>query len=91
MNDKETYILLPVLQKYEQSLERISLFICILPKKSYFRMLQVILDAVNLFRGGTNFAIVFGDDVIMTIICYYLDFKLAYFVEHNISYQPCKF
>ena len=47
-------------------LKEFQFFICILPKKSYFRMLQVILDVVNLFRGGTNFAIVFGDDVIMT-------------------------
>ena len=51
---------------YQNFKKEFHFFICILPKKSYFRMLQVILDVVNLFRGGTNFAIVFGDDVIMT-------------------------
>ena len=25
------------------------------------------------------------------VICYCRAFKLAYFVEHNISYQPCKY
>ena len=39
------------------------------------------------FLGGPNFAIAFGNDV----ICYCWAFKLAYFVEHDISYQPSKF
>ena len=35
-----------------------------------------------------NFAIVFSNDIIMTS---FIIVKLSYFVEHNISYQPCKF
>ena len=39
------------------------------------------------FRGGHNFSIVFGNDV----ICYCWAFKLKDFVEHNISYLSRKF
>ena len=35
------------------------------------------------FRGGPNFAIIFGDDVITTSFVITGLFKLAYFIEHN--------
>ena len=40
---------------------------------------------------GSNFAIVFGNDVIMTSFVTVELSILHIFVEHNISYQPCKF
>ena len=46
-----------------------------------------ILYNIVWFRGGSNFAIAFDNDV----ICYHWDFKLAFFVGHNLSYQPSKF
>ena len=41
--------------------------------------------------GGPNFSIVFGNGVNKTSFVKTGPFKLAYFVEHDISYQPSKF
>ena len=38
-----------------------------------------------------HFPIVFGNDVFYDVSYYCSAFKFANFVEHNISYEPCKF